>query len=110
MTDQELSEFLAKHKEAEELTLQGIDQLNKGHFKEALPMFEKSLEINPKSIPALLYHSLCCFSLIQDKAESNLEGITHPEIQQYIQDMISSLNCAADFMSFIRIRLQLHTR
>ena len=108
MTDKELLEFLSKHQEAEELTLRGIDQLNKGNLEEALLAFEESLEINPKSIPALLYHSLCCFSLIQNRARSNLEGVAHPESRKHIQDMISSLDSASDLMKFIRARLQFH--
>ena len=108
MTDRELLEFLSKHQEAEELTLRGINQFNEGNLAEALSAFEESLEINPKSIPALLYHSLCCFSLIQNRSRSDLEGVVHPESRKHIQDMISSLDNASDLMKFIRARLQFH--
>ena len=102
MTDQELSESLAEHQELPEPTLRGIDKLNKGYLEEALLAFEESLEIYANSIPTLLYHSLCCFLLIQP----NLEGIRHPKSREHIQDMISSLDTASDVMKFIKARLQ----
>lgn len=105
MTDQELLEFFSKHQDAELLRLQGIDQFNNGNLKEALSSFEKSLELNPKSIPTLLYHSICCFSLIQSRTYSNIEGITHPESRKHIQDLISNLDIASDLMKFIRTKI-----
>ena len=92
MTDRELLEFFSKHQKAELLLLQGITQFNEGNLAEALSAFEESLEINPKSISALLYHSLCCFSLIQKRSHSDgLEGVMHPETRKHTQDLISSL-------------------
>ena len=104
MTEQEMLESLSEHRELLEPTLRGIDQLNKGHLEEALLAFEESLEIHANSIPTLLYHSLCCFSLIL----SNLEDIRHPETQKHIQNMLSSLDSASEFMKDIKTRLQLY--
>ena len=104
MTDQQFSEYFSKHEEAEEQMLKGIDKFNNGNLEEALLAFEESLGIYANSIPTLLYHSLCCFLLIQ----SNLEDIRHPKSREHIQDMISSLNTASDLMEFIKARLQLH--
>ena len=102
MNNQALLEYLSKHEEARTLTQQGIDQFNAGNLEEALLMFEESLDINPESIPALLYHSLCCFSLIQNRASSNLEGIAKFETGKYIQDMISSMERVGDLVKLMR--------
>ena len=103
MNNRELLDYLDKHQEAKELTLRGIDQFNKGNLEAALSAFEESSEINPQSIPNLLYHSLCCFSLIQRKSESSLEGITHPESHRNIQKMISNLESATNLMRIIKL-------
>lgn len=102
MTDQRLLESLSEHQELDEPTRRGIDLFNKGHFKEALLAFEESLEIYANRIPTLLYHSLCCFLLIQP----NLEGIRQPESRKCIQDMLSNLDNVSGTMKYVRSRLQ----
>ena len=106
MNLQEILSILDNSDRADILTLQGIEQFNNGNLEEALLAFEESSEINPKSIPNLLYHSLCCFSLIRSRTMSNLEGIVHPESQRHIQNMISNLETATDLMKFINWQLQ----
>ena len=102
MNEQELLEFLTKHQEAEELMRRGVDHFNKGNLEEVLLMFEESFEINPKSIPNLLYHSLCRFSLLQHENISDPVLIAHPKMQTHVQDIISKLETALHFMRGIR--------
>lgn len=102
MTDQQFSEHFSKHEEAEKQMLQGIDKFNNGNLEEALLAFEESSEKNPQSIPTLLYHSLCCFSLLESSARSNLEGIVQPESRKYVQDILSSLGNASNLIRLIR--------
>ena len=105
MNNQELLDYLDKHQEAKELTLRGIDQFNNGNLEAALSAFEESLEINSYAIPNLLYHSLCCFSLIRSRTESNPGEPADPETQKHIQDMISSLETVINLMNIINFRL-----
>ena len=104
MTDQELLDYLDKHQEAKELMLQGIDDFNNGNLEAALSAFEESSKINPTAIPNLLYHSLCCFSLIQSRAESSSEGIAHPESRRHIHKMISNLESAINLIRTMEFR------
>lgn len=106
MTEQELLDFLAKHQEAEELMLRGMNHFYNGNLEAALVACEASLTINPKSIPALLSHSLCCFAMIRGKTASDIQGITHLESRKYIRDMISSLETATNLMKEINLRLE----
>ena len=105
MTDQELLDFLAKHQEAEELMLRGMNHFYNGNIEAALVACEASLAINPMSIPALLAHSLCCFAMIRGKTASDLQGIKHLESRKYIQDLISSLETATNLMKEINLRI-----
>lgn len=101
MTIQELLNLIDNRNKADVLTLQGIEHFNDGNLEEALLALEESSSINPKSIPNLLYHALCCFSQIQSKTEGNPENFLNHENEQHIQDMISNLETVIRLMKSV---------
>ena len=103
MNDQQLIEFLLRGEETRTLIQREIEQFNNGNLENALSVFEEAFEVNPKSIPNLLYYSLCCFSLIQKEDFSNLEKIAHPEVQKHIRDIISKLEIAIENLTLIKL-------
>ncbi len=106
MTEQQLLDYLSRHEKANELTQRGIEQFNEGNLEAALLAFEQSHEINPNSMPNLLYDSLCRFSILQRKSKDmpNLMFIARQEMQADVQDIISKLELALACMRLIQFR------
>ena len=102
MNNQELLNPPIREKKTSTLTQRGIEQFNNGNLEEALLAFEEAFETNPKSIPNLLYHSLCCFSLLRNSNLSNPVNIALPENQKHIRDIISKLEIAINQLNQIR--------
>lgn len=104
MNDQDILDLLLRTQSASALTQQGIEHLNKGNLQEALSAFQESLEDNPKSLPNLLYYSLCCHALIRSKSNQGIEFIYLPEVQGYVSDMIAKLEYATNLLRATLVR------
>ena len=101
MSEQEILDLLLKVERASELTQHGIEQFNKGDFENALASFENAFEANPKSVPNLLYYSLCCWSLIRNLDVADRIDSTNPELRKYLEDVKSKLKIAIDYIETV---------
>ena len=98
MNYQDVLDVLSRTESANALTQQGIEHLDEGNLEDALSAFQASFEENPKSLPNLLYYSLCCHSLIRSKVSPNIEFINLLEVQEHIRGMIAKLEFATNLL------------
>ena len=91
MISQEIVEKMLAVEKASTLTSIGIEQFNKSEFDNALELFNRAFELNPKSVPNLLYRSLCRWELLRAEDLLTRTFLNSPKIQEQVKGIESDL-------------------